>query len=147
MPVPAPQYTGAGLSALTDRQKGALDFASTPKAWLGWETDTLRLQLDLPSSAEASQLVLSLLDNAGAWIMPPSAVTVYASGEEVGKLLTAAPNPGAPAQFKFLEIPLMPWKSEALEVVILARLLPDWHDGAGRPAWIFLDEILLTQKP
>lgn len=146
-PKPAPQYAGAGLPALADRQKGALNFAATPKAWLGWETDTLFLQIKLPKPNSANQLSLSLLDNAGAWIMPPSAVVVYASGEEVGRLVTEEPEPGTPTGYRFLEVPLMPWDSDTLEVVIPARRLPAWHDGAGRPAWIFLDEILLTQKP
>lgn len=147
VPTPAPQYTGAGLPALTDRQKGALHFAATPKAWLGWATDTLRFQLQVPKPAGGIQLVLSLLDNAGAWIMPPAAVKVYDEGEEIGRFETVQPKPGGPTQYRFLEVPLKPWRSKALEVVVLARQLPPWHDGAGRPAWIFLDELFLTQKP
>lgn len=146
-PRPAPQYTGAGLSALTDRQKGALNFAATPKAWLGWETDTLRMQLNAPEAGKANMLVFSLLDNAGAWIMPPAVVKIYDAGEQIGQIETARPEPGGPTQYHFLEVPLKPWSSDTLEVLVLARQLPDWHDGAGRPAWIFLDEILLTQKP
>lgn len=147
IPGPATQYAGTGLTALTDREKGALNFAASPSAWLGWETDTLRLQLEAPQPVAASQLVLSLLDNAGAWILPPAAVVVYSDGQVVGSTVTEAPEPGGPTRFKFLEVPLRPWRSKTLEVVVLARYLPDWHDGAGSPAWIFLDEILLTQKP
>jgi hypothetical protein len=147
IPIPAPQYTGAGLPALADRQKGALNFSATPRAWLGWETDTLRLQLEAPEAGKANTLVLSLLDNAGAWIMPPATVQVYDAGEEIGRFETAQPEPGAPTRFHFLEVPLSPWSSKGLEVVVLARQLPDWHNGAGRPAWIFLDELFLTQKP
>lgn len=147
IPIPAPQYTGAGLPALADRQKGALNFSATPRAWLGWETDTLRLQLEAREAGQANTLVLSLLDNAGAWIMPPATVQVYDAGEEIGRIETAQPEPGAPTQYRFLEVPLKPWRSKTLEVVVLARQLPEWHDGAGRPAWIFLDELFLTQKP
>lgn len=147
LPGPAPQYTGAGLLALTDRQKGALNFSATPSAWLGWETDTLRIQLEAPEAGKGNVLVLSLLDNAGAWIMPPALVKVYDAGEEIAQFETANPEPGGPTQYHFLEVPLKPWSSNTLEVLLLARQLPDWHDGAGRPAWIFLDELFLTQKP
>lgn len=146
-PSPAEKYTGAGLSALTDHQKGSLNFAASPNAWLGWATDTLRLNIELADSLSANQLTLSLLDNAGAWIMVPAAVEVYASGKQVGRTVTAVPRPGMPAQHTFLEVPLKPWRFKAVEVLVLPRQLPPWHDGAGQPAWIFLDEVFLSQIP
>lgn len=146
-PSPAPQYAGAGLPALTDRQKGSLNFSASPTAWLGWETDTLHLNVQLESPSAANQLTLSLLDNSGAWIMGPAKVEVYASGEQIGEMATTEVQPGAAVQHTFLEVPLKPGEYKALKVIAIARRLPEWHDGAGRPAWIFLDEIFLSQIP
>jgi hexosaminidase len=34
---------------------------------------------------------------------------------------------------------------KARYIMIKAKnsLLPDWHDGAGKPAWIFVDEVIV----
>lgn len=144
-PAPSSRYSGAGLPALTDRQKGALNFAASPEAWLGWETDTLHLMLELDTPTAANRLTLSLLDDAGAWIMKPALVQVYESGELVGEATVSPPAAAAPTRHTFLEVALPPRRYEHLHILVCSRELPEWHDGAGRPAWIFLDEIFLSQ--
>jgi len=146
-PDPAPKYTGAGLSALTNQQKGALNFAATPEAWLGWETDSLWLKIKTIAPAAANQLTLSLLDNAGAWIMEPAHVQVYQSGELLGATQIAAPKAVLPTRHNFVEVPLPLRRYTTLDVLVLSQTLPEWHDGAGRIAWVFLDEIFLSQMP
>ncbi|NRA48758.1 MAG: chitobiase/beta-hexosaminidase C-terminal domain-containing protein [Phaeodactylibacter sp.] len=146
-PEPAPRYSGDGLSVLTNAQKGKLNFAASPRAWLGWEVDTLWFTLQHLPQEKVNQLTLSTLNNAGSWILPPAEVRVYHSGKLIGSYSGDAPERGAPVRFEFLEVPINSGAYEELNVLILSRTLPDWHDGGGRPAWIFLDELLLTQMP
>lgn len=144
-PQPSEKYAGAGLSVLTDYQKGQLNFSADTEQWLGWEVDTLRLSLTWPMATTINGLSCSFLQNHGAWIFTPQEVRVLHAGAQVGKAVLKVPEREEPTAFRLVHIPLEPGPYTQLKVVIVAARLPIWHPGAGRPAWIFMDEFLTTK--
>lgn len=145
-PDPHPAYSGSGLSALTDRQKGAKAFRSTPDQWMGWELDSIQLQFIISNPVPTGQLIISALEDPGAWILGPRKITVKHQGEVFTHWIR--PNDpdldGSGFQFPGLSSKGV-WPAGRYELVVYATTLPPEHPGAGRKAWIFIDEIFLTK--
>lgn len=145
-PLPSAKYAGAGLWVLTDYKKGQLNFAADTEQWLGWEVDTLRLSLTWSAPTAVEDLSCSFLQNHGAWIFPPQEVLAWHNGQQVGRAAIDVPKQEEPTTFRLVHIPLKAGQYTQLELVLVAARLPAWHQGAGRPAWIFMDELLITEK-
>lgn len=143
---PAPQYPGQGATTLLDGRKGSANFRDG--AWLGFNGTDAMLRLRLEAPPDAGELIVSCLYDPGSWIFPPSAIEVWAGDQESGLQKTgelAPPPPGqdTPSGMRYYKIALPP--SNALYWQITVRHfgpLPAWHQGAGTPAWLFIDETI-----
>lgn len=140
---PSSAYSGQGPQALSNRARGGLQFRTTPDEWLGWEVGTLRLQIYFEGEERPGKLMLGALDDAAAWILPPKEVSAYQGGRLIGRWSSRPADKGQLAALRLLDIPLAGATAEPIELEVQAAYLPDWHDGAGQRAWIFLDEVLL----
>lgn len=143
-------YPGKKNTALFDLQKGSRNLKDG--AWLGFRADTVVVQAFFKQTVSCRLLQVSTLFDSGAWIFPPARVEVYgASGDKEWQYLGAwMPREGAtlqdrPAQYELFEkVVLRPAQVQRLEIrVIPFGPLPQWHAGSGKPAWLFLDEIIL----
>lgn len=145
-PPPDPGYSAKGLQSLSDGQKGGLNFAAEDHRWLGWQVDTLHLTLTFAEAIPLEKISFSLLENHGAWIFAPEQIIVYHHGQQIGSRTSPVPGQAATPAFRLVTIPLNPGAYQGLDLQMIASALPDWHEGAGQPAWIFLDEIIPVQK-
>ncbi len=144
---PNPTYRGSGPNTLIDGQGGMPALES--KTWLGFQ-DTVLLSLTLAKPQKVGQVLLQVLQNQGAWIFMPQQVVVYAAekGSEqlvlVGTKLSEM-NEDDQNGCRFIQIDLdrkLKTRQVIVKVYPLAQL-PAGHPGAGKPAWLFLDEINL----
>jgi hypothetical protein len=142
---PNPRYKGSGMSGLTDQKKGDLNFAADKSQWMGWQTDSLDIQIEFAEATLLEGLTLSLLKNHGAWIFIPQSVQVFQEERLIGVYTYPVPEAARPARFQFVDISLEPGDYTTLTIRLQATPLPAWHPGAGQaqPAWIFIDEILV----
>lgn len=146
---PAARYTGKGALSLIDKVKGSANFGDGN--WLGFEGKTLALHLFWNKKTKMKGLIISRLNDAGAWIFPPVQISVRGStdGRSFITLLQKklkTPDEGSPLlsgqQYDELHWPAR--KLRYLEVLIEPlQALPSWHQGKGAPAWLFVDEILI----
>lgn len=145
---PDSAYAGKGAATLFDLQKGEKDLHSG--RWLGFKGDTIVLELFFKEPIMSKRLIFSTLFDAGAWVFPPAAVEVL--GAETGKdwrpmgVWSARSDTSwkeRPARYELFErVVLRPVAVERLRIRIIPfGRLPEGHPGAGRPAWLFLDEI------
>ena len=85
----------------------------------------------------------------GDWILLPSSVSVSVSDdgehfrEVASKVYPAEVPQNAPDGNHSLICDFEPQKARYVKVVIKGRQLPEWHAGAGHPAFIFVDELSL----
>ena len=136
------RYPGAGGSTLSDFRRGTPDF-SKPGAWLGFQADTVRISVHWKEPVRTSRLMLGILSNPDAWILPPGSIAAFHDGEEIGNWEGGElSNPGN-AGMTFLEVRMQPGTYGQLELRIAARALPEGHPGHGSLSWIFLDEIII----
>jgi hexosaminidase len=143
----SPRYPGGGEFGLTDSLRGSINYRDG--YWKGFNGTDLEAVIDLGEVTRLSRLATGFLQNVGSWIFMPLEVqySVSMDGQEY-KALAPVKNDvsektGEPSVKDFTaELSNV----EARFVKVLAKnrgTCPPWHRGAGRPAWIFVDEIVV----
>lgn len=140
------QYAAGGLKALIDHRRGGSNFRTGN--WQGYYGVDLEATIDLGHTQNISRLAGSFLQEQRSWIFMPTEVEFLVSNDgksfrSVGKVKNVVPQDEEEAVVQEMEVRL---RSEARFVKMLAKSLgtcPDWHVGAGSPAWIFCDEIVI----
>ena len=145
---PSPRYAGTGPRDLTDGARGTLDF--TDGLWQGWEGTDLDATLDLGQATPLAAVEGSFLQTTLSWILLPRDFSVWLSDDGVAwrPAGTAANDQPAARMDPFLErltVTLPPGTVARWVRVKAANAgpLPAWHAGAGKPSWIFCDEIVV----
>ena len=142
---PDPKYRKFGSKALIDEIKG--EAGNFGMNWLGFKDAPFKAGFYLNTPKKIAQVVLSLADNTGSYIFPPTQIIVKA-GESpdnmkvIGKLKPEMPTQDrsnavipytvvlTPGMYKYIEI-------EAINI----QKLPSWHRGKGDKGWVFVDEV------
>jgi hypothetical protein len=142
------QYPGTGATTLTDGLLGSTNHHDG--LWQGWIGSDLEAVIDLGEKRPVRSIGASFLQATGSWILLPKSVAIDLSDDGVRWRPAAELVHEVPAD---REAPLrrvfeheLGGVSEARFVKVVAQnpgALPDWHPGAGRPSWIFADEIIV----
>ena len=142
----SPPYANVPQAALTDRQKASKDFRNAN--WLGYQKKPVAFLLSFPE-VRVNGVTLSVLEDQGSWIFAPStlkAAFYNTAGLEVGmatkRYLPEVQKSGSHYRFLTVITPQLRAASIKLEVENLSAI-PGWHQGAGSPPWVFVDEVLL----
>lgn len=140
------QYAAGGLKALIDHQRGGDNFRTG--VWQGYQGVDLVATIDLGAKQKVNRLAGSFLQEQGSWIFMPSEVEFFVSDDgkqfrSVGKVVNQIPLDEEDAVIQ--ELAVRP-RCETRYVKMSAKTIgtcPDWHVGAGQPAWIFCDEFVI----
>lgn len=140
------QYEAGGLKALIDHQRGGDNFRTG--VWQGYQGVDLVATIDLGSKQKVNRLAGSFLQEQGSWIFMPKEVEFFVSDDgkrfrSVGKVTNQVPLDADDSVIQ--ELAVRP-RCEARYVKMAAKNIgtcPDWHVGAGQPAWIFCDEFVI----
>lgn len=144
---PHPTYAYQGAPMLVDGKQGSGTYKNG--TWLGFQGNDLDATIDLQEPTEFRQLCFNANMVKGDWILLPSSVSVSVSDdgehfrEVASKVYPAEVPQNAPDGNHSLICDFEPQKARYVKVVIKGRQLPEWHAGAGHPAFIFVDELSL----
>ena len=146
---PSDKYSGHGSTGLVDYQTGGTFFRSLD--WMGYEGIDFEATVDLGSQQPIHELGLGALQDAHNWIFLPENVRFLVSDDGTAfRPVGSVPNdvtirrPGVPERREFsiqLENQI-----NGRYVKVIAKnhgVCPPWHDFAGKPGWIFVDEIAI----
>ncbi len=148
---PSPKYKGLSKNSLTDGYVYPEKYASEAafKVWTGFESDDLEAILDLGTPIGVTSISTGFLHQVNSWIFRPEKVTYWLSddGKNFRKLddvftTTDITN----RKSKRLTYSLNFDKTNARYIKVTAanqKTCPGWHVGAGGPAWLFADEIVV----
>ena len=141
---PAKQYAGNGEFTLFDNQRGGEDFKT--RKWVGFSGEDLEIVIQFPEERTISKVGFGYLKNFGAWIFPPSEIEVFASNypdyRSVLYERISINESAKDARVLSFKKAIEPVKCQYLKIKILNYgELPEWHDGVGKAAWLFVDEI------
>lgn len=143
----SPSYTGGGQWGLIDGIRGNENFNSD--AWQGYEGVDLDVVIDLGEITDVSYISSSYLQKAGSWIFFPSKVEYYISNEgskfsKIYELNIENDKQNIPDGIKNVETSFDKVKTRFIRIYAKnIGVCPSWHIGAGKKAWLFIDEIIL----
>lgn len=144
---PNADYPASGASTLMDGILGTLTFRSS--RWLGYRETDLVATVDLGRIETVGTLTVGILETTESWIFPPTSLDVSLSTDGTSFLPTASARYEPPSGSRspsqtFLTESFEPAEARWVRVRLRnLKRLPDWHPGAGEPAWLFVDEILV----
>ncbi|MCX8490920.1 MAG: family 20 glycosylhydrolase [Cyclobacteriaceae bacterium] len=139
-------YPAGGPSALTDGIRGTLDHS---KFWHAFNQKDMIATIQFDSARPIHSISISAIQNFGAWIFLPSGVKFEVSEDgvnfmQVGDVSNQIQVSEKTNVIKDFNATFAERKIKAVRVT--ARSIgtcPVGHPGAGQPAWLFVDEIIV----
>jgi hypothetical protein len=144
---PNPKYAGSGSTNLIDNKGGTTNISS--KTWLGFQTDTVEIVLNLNKKQSVKKVLLNLLQDYGSWIFLPEKIDVYAfdSKTKAFQLIgNQVFNQEKEVKGSFCTPSVLEAKkgvkTDKIKIqLFLLKQIPQWHAGKGNKGWLFIDEI------
>ncbi|MBN3036646.1 MAG: family 20 glycosylhydrolase [Bacteroidales bacterium] len=144
---PSERYFGNGVNSLVDGMTGSGSFRDG--YWIGFEGKDLELEIDLGTDMPVQEITAGFFQQTGAWIFMPAEVTfiLVPSGGDTVASVTEKPETTTEAIGAVTEPVTAVFDNiHARFVRVHARNMgacPSWHEGAGNPAWLFADEVIV----
>jgi hypothetical protein len=140
------QFTAGGDEGIIDGIYGDENWRKGE--WQGYQYQDFETVIDLREEKEISSVAINCLQDTRSWIILPKKITVLTSlDNKIFVPFTSITNEVSPQDYKIQirKFITMPGKiQKAKYVKVIAEnfgKLPDWHDGRGDGAFIFIDEI------
>ncbi len=146
----SPKYKGSTPSPLTDgiiNQPNAQGFPRNYKNWLGFEQSDLDVTIDLKSEMKLTKITARFMDNQDAWIFSPINVEISVSTDGKEYVTLKIDNDKVNVKGNVLDIyKAIIKKSKVRYIKLVAKNVgtcPKGHLGEGKPAWLFIDEVIV----
>ncbi|MEM6722701.1 MAG: beta-N-acetylhexosaminidase [Bacteroidota bacterium] len=144
----SPSYTASGPGTLTNGLLGGENFKDGN--WQGFWDQSVRFIVDLGEEKTINHLEIGALQYNNAWIFFPEKVqyAIWRKPSDRKKTIgTARSNIDPKAKGQLIQRYPLEFPSTIarfIEVVVPNfGTCPDWHDAAGSPTWLFLDELVV----
>ncbi len=140
------QYTAGGDDGIIDGVYGETNWRKGE--WQGYQSQDFNCVIDMGAPKSINSISSNYLQDTRSWIVFPSVVEYYSSVD--GITFTPWARLVNPIQANDYEVQLKKFDfkfekpTKARYVKVVAKnfgKLPDWHQGAGGDAFIFIDEI------
>lgn len=146
---PNVKYPGSGANTLIDNNGGINQSGSN--TWMGFNCDTVAIQMNLEKEQTVSKVLLDFLQNESSWIFLPEQIMVSwydsASGsfKNFGTENYSAEKEttGSLCYFKIITTKNKIKTNKILITILPLKKMPAWHQAKGEHAWMFIDEIKL----
>lgn len=139
----SPKYPPAsGAATLLNGVTGSASYADGQ--WVGADGTDLEALIDLGSATEVSSVTVTSMNNRPNWVHHGSHVEV--SGSTDGHVFTQlgeSVDLDSDEDIVSLEVAFENLATRYLKVLIHNRVIPEGYSGAGNPAWLFVDEIVV----
>lgn len=144
---PNPKYVGSGSNTLIDLKGG--NTAIGASTWLGYNCDTVKIELTLTKPQWIESLLFNFLQNESAWIFLPDEISVKWYNDQIGKfellgkeMIDDAPQTtGSNCNYRVIKVADKVLTNQLLIHIMVKKRIPDWHPAKGSHAWMFIDEI------
>ena len=143
------QYSAGGPTALIDNRRGSENWRTG--GWQGYQGTDFEAVVDLREVRDLDYVSAEFLQDARSWIWMPKEVEFLASEDGVQYTRLALIPTTVDERDLTVQVWNCSWNSFSLLEAPRARFvkvraqnfgaIPDWHPGAGHPAYIFIDEI------
>ena len=146
-----PTRTGpAGAKMLIDMKKGLTQSGDQLYTnWIGFLDNPFKAAIYLGKNPEIKQITLSTAEMTGSYVFPPTKITIKGGSDPknlkiIGTLSPAMPTAHKPNNSIPYDVPITPGNYAYIEIEAQnLQKLPQWHEGKGQKAWVFVDEIFI----
>ncbi len=140
------KYSAHGPLTLGNGIIGGEDFSDME--WLGWEGEDFEALVDLGQTTDISRLSAGFLNSVSSWIFLPGRVEFFISENGENFISAGIVQNDIPLNTdkKFRKDFSVLFEGKARFIKIFAeniKVCPEWHQGAGGKAWLFVDEIII----
>jgi hypothetical protein len=142
------QYHAGGPEGLLDGIKGTENWRKGD--WQGYQSQDFEAIIDLQSEKLVSEFNARFLQDSRSWILMPTKVDYYASNDNVNfTLVGTISNTIDPKETdnKIHDFQIKAGTKISAKYIKVKAYnfgkLPEWHQGAGGDAFIFIDEITI----
>jgi predicted alpha-1,2-mannosidase len=142
-----PQYHAGGTEGLIDGIFGTENWRKGD--WQGYQSQDFEAVVDLQTTQEVTELSSNFLQDSRSWILMPSKVDYFTSLDNVNfTLVKTIENTFDPkiTDNKIIAFKTVINPTNAKYIKVKAYnfgKLPEWHQGFGGDAFIFIDEITI----
>jgi predicted alpha-1,2-mannosidase len=143
-----PQYHAGGPEGLLDGILGTENWRKGD--WQGYQSQDFEAVVDLQEVKSITEISARFLQDQRSWIVMPTKVEYFISEDNVNFMYFGSVNNTLDPKIEeniILNFTANETKSKnARYVKVIAKnfgKLPEWHQGAGGDAFIFVDEILI----
>ncbi|MGR4859320.1 family 20 glycosylhydrolase [Bacteroides pyogenes] len=141
------QYMFKGAPSLVDGLRGG-DNYNTGR-WIAFRNNDMDMTIDLRQPTEISSVSIAAFAAKGDWVFDARGLAVEVSDD--GKSFTKVASEEYPAMKESdkdgiceHKLAFTPVKTRFVRVVALSeKAIPSWHGGKGKPAFLFVDEIVI----
>lgn len=139
------QYSADGPNGIIDGLRGNLDWKMG--GWQGYQSQDFEANVDLKRETEIRNVSVGFLQDTRSWIIMPKQVEIYTSNDGTIFRLNSTIYNKIPANdytvlIKDFSTKLQNVKARYIKIKATNYgTLPEWHQGAGGDAFIFVDEI------
>ena len=139
------KYSANGIISLVDGIKGSDNYRDG--SWLGYEYDDLDCVMDFGISKQINKIAVGCFQSVAQWIFHPGKIEYFISDNGVDfKLIESVvleePQKSDHPTIQYIEKDFMNIQTKYLKVKVHnIKTCPEWHNGAGGKAWLFVDEI------
>lgn len=141
------RYSGGGNFALVNSIFGSMDFRDGK--WQGFQGDDMEVVIDLGNPIKISSVMVNCLQIVNSWIVFPKEIEISISDDglsfaKISVLENEIPLKTSEDTIHGFKAQFDTVKTKYLKVVAKNHgPLPEWHKGAGKDAWVFVDEIVV----
>lgn len=141
-----PQYNAGGDEGIIDGLYG--DYNWRKGGWQGYQGQDFEAVIDLGKSMPVNEVYANFLQDTRSWIIAPRKVMFYYSEngkdfKSYGEVVTNMAPDNYTVSINNMKSDLKPVPTARYIKVVAKNFgkLPEWHQGAGGDAYIFVDEI------
>jgi len=138
---PNEKYKGQGRLTLVNKKKASLSYGNP--AWVGFDSVAIA-KVVFNNKMMVKNIDIGFLCDPQSWIFPPSEITLYLndSNNNSDKIITLVDGLDSmvPSTMKNINIEINKEVNSLRIVITNLQHIPEWHEGAGNKAWLFMDE-------
>lgn len=141
------KYAANGENALIDGMTGSKAF--NDGFWQGFDGKDVEVIIDFGKPMDVTKVSAGFLQAEKSWIFLPKSIEFLSSDDNANYSVIAEINNDIPTDSSGVVIKRFEYQDEKqsfqyLKVKVNAlKICPDWHGGAGKDAWTFMDEIIV----
>lgn len=137
---PHKAYNAGGKKALLNSISGS-DVRFGDKEWLGFWGDDLEISIDLGEPTDIVSVKTRFFNSPGQWIHAPKTIQIAFDDQDAMTMTEVLNENGTTKTMSLNTI------TKARFIKLMIRnygMIPEGQQGAGNPAWTFIDEIIVN---